>query len=58
MLDRLDLYFDNEICQALLEKQNESVILIDIKNNKMLQKLPSQYVELLLTEYRIEVSMR
>ena len=55
MLDRLDLYF--EICQALLEKQDKSIILIDIKNNKLLQKLPSQYVELLLTEDRIEVSM-
>ena len=57
MLDRLDLYFDNEICQALLEKQDKSIILIDIKNNRLLQKLPSQYVELLLTEDRIEVSM-
>lgn len=57
MLDRLDLYFNNEICQALLEKQDESIILINIKNNKPLQKLPSRYVELLLTEDRIEVSM-
>ena len=57
MLDRFDLYFNDSILKALLEKQSESVILLDLKNNTHLQRIPSKYVELLLTENKIEVSL-
>lgn len=57
MLDRLDMYFDSEICKALLELCGKSVVLLDIKDNTILQQIPTTYVNLEMEKDRIEVSV-
>lgn len=55
ILDRLDLYFDVGIRNALISKSEECIILIDLKNDISLRRLPIQTASIYLFKDKLEV---
>lgn len=58
ILDRFDLYYSKEIITILKELQEDCVILIDLKNTKVLQYIPNSLAKVKWTQKRIEVVER
>jgi hypothetical protein len=54
MLDRFDLYFDESIVEAGIKKG--CIVLIDLKSNSFVNKLPVQPVDFVVQPNSIEVS--
>lgn len=55
ILDRLDLYFSKAIRDALISKSKSCIILIDLKNNISLRRLPIKLACIKLYNNRLEV---
>lgn len=58
MLDRFDLYYSKEIITILKDLQKDCVILLDLKNTKVLRYIPNSLAKVKWTQEKVEVIER